>query len=163
LQQIEFLTDGRRQEYTIRYRNGAEARLENATAPFDFCYLLSGSGPAGGDHRKDLARMIGRMIRTMTVEPAGKTVFSDNNNKQLDILSHVDKANGRRLCFASYGLRYGTPGYTRETALVTHWVCRVLAGLPQLAVAPPAYCPHSNDQCGTCAHPRWHAAQYTSK
>jgi hypothetical protein len=138
LEQIEFLTDGRRGDYTVRYRDGVEKKLENLTAPFDFCYLVSGTGPAGGDQRKDLAPMMARMIRAMTVEPASKPIFSDGNNKQLDILSQVDTANQRRLLFASYGLRYGTPGYSREADLVTHWVCRSLTDLGRPAPPAPA-------------------------
>ncbi len=138
LEQIEMLTDGRRPQFTVHYRNGVRKRLDNLTAPFDYCYLLSGSGPAGGDHRPDLARMIGTMIRAMTVEPATKEIFDDANNKQLDILGQIDTTNQRRQCFASYGLRYGTPGYMKEgDALVRHWICDALSDLSETPVSLP--------------------------
>jgi hypothetical protein len=141
LEQIELLMDGGRKAFAVRYRNGVLRQFEKLTAPFDFCYLLSGSGPTGGDHRRHLVEMIGRVIRAMTVEPASKVIYADANNKQLDILSHVETFNQRRLCFASYGLRYGTPGHAGGPRLARHWVFQSLAGPGAAADPVPAEWP----------------------
>jgi hypothetical protein len=110
LEQIEYLMDSKRPAPEVRYRNGSGLRFEKLTAPFDYVYLLNRTSPGHGTDRKELTELIGRMIRAMSAEPASKPILSDANNKQNDVLSVPDEATGRKLCFASYGLRYGTPG-----------------------------------------------------
>ncbi|HEX8202437.1 MAG TPA: tubulin-like doman-containing protein, partial [Isosphaeraceae bacterium] len=135
LEQVELLTDGRRANLAVRYRNGVARAVERTMAPFDFCHLLSGSSPTGGDHRGSLSQMIGRMIRVMTVEPASQPISSDANNKQLDILSQMETANGRRLFLDSYGLHGGTPAHAGSDSpdLALRWVYQTLG---RIADAP---------------------------
>lgn len=108
LEAIEVLSDGRRRPLQLRYRNGEIITIEPVTAPFDLVYLVSGTSPAGTDTRDTLTQMMGRMLCTLSVEPAGKVILSDANNKQHDILSRHDPLNGRRTMFAAYGLQLGT-------------------------------------------------------
>jgi hypothetical protein len=138
LEQIELLTDGRRDDLIVKYRNGVQKKFDNLRSPFDYCFLVSGKGPAGGDHRDNLAQMIGMMIRALTVEPISKSVYTDANNKQCDILGHMDTSNHRRLFLASYGLHCGTPGTMRDGAqMVKHWICDTLSDVPATAGEPP--------------------------
>ena len=131
LRQIEFLMDSRREDVIVEYPNGVRGKFGRQQAPFHACYLLNGYGDDGGDTRDDLAQMIGRMIRAMTVEPVGKTIASDVNNKQLDILAKNDRHNKHLLCFSSYGLRYGTGGASSknnedEHDMARRWICESL-------------------------------------
>jgi hypothetical protein len=139
LEQIELLTDGRRGDLVVQYRNGVYKTYDKLRSPFDHCFLVSGKGPAGGDHRDNLAQMIGMMLRALTVEPISKAIYSDANNKKTDILGHMDTSNHRKLFLASYGLHCGTPGTMRDGAqMVKHWICDTLSDLPATSSEPPA-------------------------
>jgi hypothetical protein len=113
LEQIEFLSDERRPDIPVRYRSqrSGETCFRRDTSPFNFLYLLNGQVDMGSGDRKNLIRMIARVIRTLTLEPLGQQVRSDANNKLAEILPQRDPANNRRQCFCSYGFWYGTPGY----------------------------------------------------
>jgi|GEM_PF-477984 len=121
LEQIEYLSDPRREDITIHYPGGSGQRcLDKLTAPFNFLYLVNGQGDLGAGNRKHLVRMIARTIRAMILEPTSKLVASESNNKLADALGLYDPANGRRQCFASYGLWQGTPGHDHGDVL--SWV-----------------------------------------
>lgn len=139
LEQIELLTDRRRANFTVRYRNGVVRTLAKTMAPFDFCHLLSGVGPMGGDLRRELSAMMGRMIRAMTVEPSSQHIYSDANNKQLDILSQYEENNGRRLFLSSYGLHGGTPGFPSQAKLVRFWLSTTLGAADGRVQSPTAW------------------------
>lgn len=142
LEQIELLTDGRREgDLWVRYRNGVLGKMETTLSPFSFCYLLS----SGGIQRAELSKMMGRMIRTMCAEPASQHIFADGNNKQLDILSHYERQNKgaahRRLLLASYGLQCGTPGAPTRledgVPIVRQWICKTLSDMTAIRPAIP--------------------------
>jgi hypothetical protein len=121
LEQIEYLSDPRREDVTIRYPGSTGHRcFDRLTAPFNFLYLVNGQGDLGIGNRKHLVRMIARVIRAMILEPTSKLVASESNNKLADALGLYDPANGRRQCFASYGLWQGTPGHDHGDVLA--WV-----------------------------------------
>jgi hypothetical protein len=121
LEQIEYLSDPRREDVPVRYPGTSGERcFDRLTAPFNFLYLLNGQGDLGVGNRKHLVRMIARVIRAMILEPTSKLVASESNNKLADALGLYDPANGRRQCFASYGLWQGTPGHDHGDVLA--WV-----------------------------------------
>ena len=122
LEQVEYLTDMNREDVTVRYREG-ERTFDKLISPFNFVYLLNGSKNPGVANRKHLVQMIARAIRSMAIEPASQAIFSDANNKLTDV-PRVDKVNGRRPCFASYGLRCGTPGLQQSD--VDQWIFSAL-------------------------------------
>jgi len=126
LEQIEFLSDSRREDMIVRYCDG-ERRFGHLTAPFNFLYLLNGQGDTGSGNRRHLVKMIARVIRSMAVEPAAQPVTSDANNKLNDVLGLLHPANGRRQCFGSYGFWFGTPGH--QTADVEAWVHAALEAM----------------------------------
>ncbi len=131
LEQIELLMDHRRPNIQVTYPNGPLRCFVPSRAPFDACFLVNGYGSGGGDDRLHLVQMVGRMIRAMTVEPASKSIASDLNNKKNDILGNDDDQTGRKLCFASYGLRYGTAGIPADSTenklqRVKRWICKSL-------------------------------------
>jgi len=138
LEQIEYLTDSRRErDVLVRYRGGIK-HFDALTAPFSFIYLINGHGDAGSSHRAHLVQMISQAIRAMTVEPMAQHVISDANNKLNDVLGLRDGVNGRCRCFASYGLHHGTPGH--RGADIDSLLRKHLIGLyPHFAAAPPAY------------------------
>jgi hypothetical protein len=111
LEQIEFLSDPRRDDIPVRYQGGAEQCFDRLTAPFNFLYLVNGQGDLGVGNRKHLVKMVAQVIQSMTLEPASKLVASESNNKLADALGLYDPASGRRQCFASYGMWYGVPGH----------------------------------------------------
>jgi len=122
LEQIEFLSDSRREDIPVRYREPSGERFfKKLTAPFNFLYLLNGQGDMASGNRKHLVKMIARAIMAMTIEPSSQQVTSDANNKLADILGLRDPTNGHRQCFASYGLWYGTPGH--QSTDVQSWIC----------------------------------------
>ncbi len=128
LEQIEFLTDSRRKDVQVRYREPDSDRcFGRLTAPFNLLYLLNGHGDTGSGNRRQLVKLIARVIRAMTVEPLAQRVTSDANNKLHDILGLMDPANGRRQCFASYGFWYGAPGHRRGD--VDSWICAALEAM----------------------------------
>ena len=121
LEQIEYLSDPRRDDISIRYPGSSGQRcFDRLTAPFNFLYLVNGQGDLGVGNRKHLVKMIARVIRSMLLEPTSKLVASESNNKLADALGLYDPANGRRQCFASYGLWQGTPGHDHGDVL--SWV-----------------------------------------
>lgn len=121
LEQIEYLSDPRREDVAVHYPGTSGDRcFDRLTAPFNFLYLLNGQGDLGVGNRKHLVRMIARAIRGMILEPTSKLVASESNNKLADALGLYDPANGRRQCFASYGLWQGTPGHDHGDVLA--WV-----------------------------------------
>lgn len=121
LEQIEYLSDPRREDIPIRYPGSSGHRcFDRLTAPFNFLYLVNGQGDLGVGNRKHLVKMIARVIRAMILEPSSKLVASESNNKLADALGLYDPANGRRQCFASYGLWQGTPGHDHGDVLA--WV-----------------------------------------
>lgn len=121
LEQIEFLSDPRRDDVRVTYPGSTGERcFDRLTAPFNFLYLLNGQGDLGVGNRKHLVKMIARAIRAMVLEPTSKLVASESNNKLADALGLYDPANGRRQCFASYGLWQGTPG--QDHGDVLSWV-----------------------------------------
>jgi hypothetical protein len=128
LQQIELLCDARRRPIRVTYADGRQAVFTETDAPFTFCHLLNGLSAGGGERREQLVEMIARVIRAICVEPVGKTIASDANNKQTDALALFDKHTGRKTIFSSYGLHYGTPGSTSEQKknLVKRWVYSTL-------------------------------------
>lgn len=113
LEQIEFLTDARRGDVPVSYREVRDGQscFDNLTAPFDFIYLINGHGGTSRGNRKYLVRMIARAVRTMAVEPSAQHVWSDASNETNDALDLLEDANGRRRCFASYGFGFGIPGH----------------------------------------------------
>ena len=121
LEQIEFLSDPRRDDIPVHYPGSSGKRsFDRLTAPFNFLYLLNGQGDLGVGNRKHLVKMIARAIRAMVLEPSSKLVASESNNKLADALGLYDPATGRRQCFASYGLWQGTPG--QDHGDVLSWV-----------------------------------------
>lgn len=110
LRQIEFLMDNRRDHLKVLYPNGTTEIYRRDVAPFSSVYVLNGHGPQGGDQRDELSEMIARTIQAMVLEPVGKEILSDLNNKQLDILSTKDLHTKYPMCFSSYGYRFGTSG-----------------------------------------------------
>ncbi len=121
LEQIEFLSDPRRDDIPVHYPGSSGKRsFDRLTAPFNFLYLLNGQGDLGVGNRKHLVKMIARAIRAMVLEPTSKLVASESNNKLVDALGLYDPATGRRQCFASYGLWQGTPG--QDHGDVLSWV-----------------------------------------
>jgi hypothetical protein len=122
LEQIEFLSDERREDIPVRYRSvrTGEDCFWKDTAPFNFLYLLNGQVDTGSGDRKNLIRMIARVIRALAVEPLGQQARSDANNKLAEVLPQRDPANNRRKCFSSYGFWCGTSGHRQ--ANVRSWI-----------------------------------------
>ncbi len=132
LEQIEFLSEPEREAITITYRDTSQRRISPVEAPFDLCFLISGNSPSGVDSRETLTEMIGRMLRALTVEPVGRVILSDANNKQNDILSRRDDLTKRRLFLASYGVRSGTVQEVSDRSIratVETWLMRALRDL----------------------------------
>lgn len=113
LEQIEFLSDPRRDDIPVHYQGGSEQCFDRLTAPFNFLYLVNGQGDLGVGNRKNLVKMVAQVIQSMTLEPASKLVASESNNKLVDALGLYDPNSGRRQCFASYGMWYGVPGHNQ--------------------------------------------------
>ncbi|HLU46545.1 MAG TPA: tubulin-like doman-containing protein, partial [Planctomycetota bacterium] len=139
LEEIEFLTDSRRSDIPVQYKEERRA-FDRLTAPFNFLYLLSGQGDTGSGNRKHLAQMIARAVRAMVLEPMGYHVSADANNKLNDVLGLLDPANGRRRCFASYGYWYGTPGHQHQD--VDRWIA---SGLEAMAAVTSESESHRNE------------------
>ncbi len=126
LKQIEFFMDSRRPSVEVEYPGGTIREFSNKNAPFDACYLVNGHSSDGGGSRTELVQLIARMVRSMVIEPAAKPIFSDLNNKHLDILSTKDSQTKRMMCFSSYGLAYGTVQHpktdNRMRGLMRQWL-----------------------------------------
>ena len=146
LEQIEYLSDPRRDSIQVRYRETSRRHtFGELDAPFNFIYLVNGHGDTASGDRKHLVRMVAQAMRAMIVEPTGQHVTSDANNKLTDILGLRDQANRRRRCFATYGLWCGTPSARR--ANIDGWIASAVEAMESGAAdAHPHYAARVRDE-----------------
>lgn len=152
LQQIELLTDNARESLPVRYREIASRRLLGPVeAPFSFTFLVGGL-----PGKRDIAcRRIGRMVKTLVIDEAGRAARSDRNNAQQQALGGYDQDTGRPRCFSTYGWTATPDDGNTASQPMAGLVARVLgivadANNPN-AIDDPA---ESDDWLGQAANPR---------
>lgn len=134
LKEIEWTMDKRRSDkIAVQYPNGYNLDYRRKPTPFNLVYLVNGFAPQGGDTREELAEMVGRVLRAMTIEPCSEPINSTTNNTQIDALCHEDKTSKRLRCFSSYGLQYGIVKDPTQRGighrLVRQWIFDTIARL----------------------------------